>query len=123
MAEKEHEGLRQAIKDRARHIRADLEAIDSDGEEEPWARKPIADRQASVVFLLSASSLLQPLSMTPPHREDGFPRALAICALLHKSCWSAALWGTTLARACIPPVVDSFAAIGKNASEWHVKLC
>ena len=42
--EKEQEALRQAMKERVRHIRADAEAIDSDGEDEPWARKPIADR-------------------------------------------------------------------------------
>ena len=123
MAEKEHEDLRQAFKDRARHIRADLEAIDSDGEEEPCARKPIADRQASVVFLLSASFVLQPLYATPPHLEDGFPRALPICALLHASCWLALRWASTLARDCIPPVVDRFAAVGDNACEWHVKPC
>ena len=46
VAEKEQEGLRQAAKERMRHVRADAEAIDSDGEEEPWARKPIADRCA-----------------------------------------------------------------------------
>jgi hypothetical protein len=66
MAEKEHEDLRQAAKDRARYIRADLEAIDSDGEEEPWARKPIADRQASVGLRLSTSSIQQQLSSTYP---------------------------------------------------------
>lgn len=38
--------MRQAIKERMRGLRADLEAIDSDGEDEPWARKPIADRLA-----------------------------------------------------------------------------
>lgn len=49
-AEKEHEALRQAIKERTRHIRADVEAIDSDGEDEPWARKPIADRLGWLVL-------------------------------------------------------------------------
>ena len=43
-AEKEHEGLKQAVRERMRALRADLEAVDSDGEEEPWARRPIADR-------------------------------------------------------------------------------
>ena len=43
-AEKEHEGLKQAVRERIRALRADLEAVDSDGEEEPWARRAIADR-------------------------------------------------------------------------------
>ena len=46
MAEKEQEGLRQAAKERMRNLRADVEAVDSDGEEEPWARTPIMDRSA-----------------------------------------------------------------------------
>jgi len=46
MAEKEQEGLRQAAKERIRNMRADVEAVDSDGEDEPWARKPIIDRSA-----------------------------------------------------------------------------
>ncbi|CAK0735899.1 hypothetical protein CVIRNUC_000658 [Coccomyxa viridis] len=46
-AEKEHEGLKQAVRERMRALRADLEAVDSDGEEEPWARRPIADSHRS----------------------------------------------------------------------------
>ncbi len=52
-AEKEQEALRQAVKERLRHIRADAEAIDSDGEDEPWARKPIVDRLAFCAWIFS----------------------------------------------------------------------
>jgi hypothetical protein len=43
-AEKEQEQERAAIKERARLLRSDLEQPDSDAEEEPWARRPIAMR-------------------------------------------------------------------------------
>ena len=63
-AEKEQEALRQATKERLRHIRADAEAIDSDGEDEPWARKPIADRWA---LCCMDSLLAMVLTLTVPH--------------------------------------------------------
>lgn len=43
-AEKEQEHERTVQKERARRIRADLDHADSDGEEDPWERKPIASR-------------------------------------------------------------------------------
>ena len=43
-AEAVHEQMRAAARERARELRADLEAPDSDTEVEPWARKPIAAR-------------------------------------------------------------------------------
>ena len=45
-AEAQREQERAAARERARQLRADLESPDSDGEEEPWARKPIAARSA-----------------------------------------------------------------------------
>ena len=43
-AEKEQEQERTAYKERARRTRASLEHPDSDAEEDPWERKPIATR-------------------------------------------------------------------------------
>ena len=58
--EKEHEGLKQAVRERMRALRADLEAVDSDGEEEPWARRPIADRYRHPPSGTSHTFLLRP---------------------------------------------------------------
>ena len=46
------------MKERMRHIRADVEAADSDGEDEPWARKPIADRLGWLVLWSSSGMSL-----------------------------------------------------------------
>ena len=78
-SEKEQEALRQAMKDRMRHIRADAEALDSDGEDEPWARKPIADRLA---LLCSGLLLAILVDRGPPPERSPLTE-------------SAAFWGST----------------------------
>ena len=46
-AEKDLEQERTLQKERARRTRADLEHADSDADEDPWERKPIASRSSS----------------------------------------------------------------------------
>lgn len=47
-AEKDLEQERTLQKERARRIRADLEHGDSDADEDPWERKPIASRSSTI---------------------------------------------------------------------------
>lgn len=71
-AEKEYEHERAAARERARQIRSDLEQPDSDAEEEPWMRKPIATRYCitfcpPVTVLLHVDCPLSPCYMQCMH--------------------------------------------------------